>query len=71
MFNGTWYLHTILLGSNLQKGLDCSNNNISLLDGIRHPPIEVRIVGNTFSNRILRDLNTIGLFHVFKRIPLI
>ena len=71
MFNGTFYLHTILIGSNLQTGLDFSNNNISLLDGIRQPPREVRLVGNNFSNSILRDLNRIVLFHVFQRIPLL
>ena len=71
MFNGSWCLHTILMGSNLQTGLDFRNNKISLLGGIRPPPIEVRLVGNTFSNSILSDLNRIGFFHVFQRIPLL
>ena len=71
MFNGTGYLHTTLMGSNLQTVLDCSNNNISLLDVTRHPLREDRLVGNTFSNIILRNLNRIELFHVFQRIPLL
>ena len=71
MFNGSWYLHTILMGSNLQTGLDFRNNEISLLDGIMHPPREGRLSGNTFSNSILSILNSIWSFHVFQRIPLL
>ena len=71
MFNASSYLHTILMGSNLQTVLDCSNNNIFPLDGIRNPPREGRLVGNTYSNSILRDLNRIGFFIVFQRIPLL
>ena len=71
MFYGSWYIHTILNGRNLQTGLDFSNTNISLLDGLRDPSREGRLVGNTFRNSILSDLKRIGFFDVFQIITLL
>ncbi len=55
-----WNANSILVSSFPVTLINCRNDSISLLNGIRYPPIEGWLIRNVVGNSILSNLDRIG-----------